>query len=59
MIATPTGWKRLFQLLDEFFELEAPERQRWLESIADISAATKAQLLNVRESLVNSQGNRD
>jgi serine/threonine protein kinase len=57
MNSTPIDWKRLFELLDEFFELEAPERQRWLENVADISAATKSQLLKLiaqRANLENS-----
>jgi serine/threonine protein kinase len=47
MNATPTDWKRLFELLDTFFELEARERQGWLESLAGVSAATKAQLVKL------------
>jgi serine/threonine protein kinase len=47
MNAKPIDWKRLFELLDSFFELEPCERQGWLESLADISAATKAQLVSL------------
>jgi serine/threonine protein kinase len=47
MNATPIDWKRLFELLDSFFELEPCERQGWLESLAGISAATKAQLVKL------------
>ena len=57
MNATPIDWKRLFELLDEFFELEATERPRWLDNVANVTAATKAQLLKLiaqRASLENS-----
>src|SRR5450631_1828821 len=47
MNATPIDWKRLFELLDTFFELEVRERQGWLEGLAGVSAATKAQLVKL------------
>jgi serine/threonine protein kinase len=47
MNATPIDWKRLFELLDTFFELEARERQSWLESLAGVTAATKSQLMEL------------
>src|SRR5450631_986018 len=47
MNVTPIDWKRLFELLDTFFELEARERQGWLENLAGVSAATKAQLVKL------------
>jgi serine/threonine protein kinase len=47
MNAKPIDWKRLFELLDSFFELEPCARQGWLEGLAGISAATKAQLVSL------------
>jgi serine/threonine protein kinase len=53
MNATSKDWTRLFELYDQYFELEPRARQGWLESLADVSVATKAHLVELIGTLPN------
>src|ERR1700744_2948068 len=37
-------WKQLFKLLDQFFDQDVRDRQRWLDSLPNLSPATRQRL---------------
>jgi serine/threonine protein kinase len=47
MTATPQDWKQLFELLDQYFEVEESRRATWLAGLTGLSAATREHLLKL------------
>ncbi len=47
MTANPQDWKQLFELLDQYFEVEEGQRTAWLAGLKGLSAGTREHLLKL------------